>query len=120
MYWLGLDPLSAKEKEIGARPHFFKKDPHTPERFGHQMERVFWLLARVMVRGGHAVFQVGTSVIRGEVIDNAALIRNAAISHGFVLAAELSREIPLTRKAFNLNHSRIHSEELMVFRLESE
>jgi len=117
MYWLGLDPLAAKEKEIGARPHFFKKNPHTAEDFGHQMEQVFALLSKTLIPGGHASFQVGTSVIRGQVVDNAALIRRAAEKYGFSLVAELIREIPRGRTAFNLTHSRISKEELVVFRL---
>ena len=76
MYWLGMDPLSVKEQEIGARPHYFKRDPHTPEMFEDQMRTVFRLLSSTMVPGGHACFQVGSSVIRGRVLSlNPQIIR---------------------------------------------
>ena len=65
MYWLGMDPISVREREIGARPNYFKKNPHTAADFECQMGRVFALLARVVVPGGHACFQVGDSIIRG-------------------------------------------------------
>jgi site-specific DNA-methyltransferase (cytosine-N4-specific) len=43
MWWLGFDPLAVKEKEIGARAHFFKKNHHTAELFVEQMRTTFKL-----------------------------------------------------------------------------
>lgn len=119
MYWLGMDPIAVREKEIGARPHYFKRQPHTAADFGRQMGQVFELLSAVIVPGGHACFQVGSSIIRGELVDNAALLRRAAESRGFTVATEMQRSIPQGRKAFNPTHARIKSEDLLVFRLEN-
>lgn len=117
MYWLGMDPLAVKAAEIGARPHYFKKQPHTPADFQRQMDHVFGLLSDVLVSGGHACFQVGSSLIRGQEIDNAAIIKRAATSQRFSLVASMARAIPLCRKAFNPRHSRIREENVLVFRL---
>ena len=38
MYWLGMDPLAVKVREIGARAHFFKRNPHTADDFARQNE----------------------------------------------------------------------------------
>lgn len=116
MYWLGMDPLYVRENEIGARPHFFKKNPATADDFRLQMSAVFQLLRKVMVDGGYACFQVGNSKIHGRVIDNAELLRLAAAPFGFANIETLSREIPLTRKAFNPSHARIREERILVFR----
>ena len=51
MYWLGMDPIAVRESEIGARPHYFKKNHQTELDFEHQMGRCFWLLSRVMKPG---------------------------------------------------------------------
>lgn len=119
MYWLGMDPIAVREREIGARPHYFKRNPHTAADFERQMEKVFSLLAGVLVPGGHVCFQVGNSVIRGELIDNTAILRRAAELLGFRNVATLARGIPTQRKAFNPYHARIKAENILVFRLES-
>src|SRR5581483_2858175 len=48
MYWLGLeDPVSVRELEIGARPHYFKRNHQTEDDFERQMGTCFRLLAQV-------------------------------------------------------------------------
>lgn len=116
MYWLGMDPLHVRENEIGARPHFFKKNPATADDFRVQMAKVFRLLKGVVIEGGHACFQVGNSKIHGHVVDNGELLRRAAAPFGFCNTETVSREIPLTRKAFNPAHARIREERILVFR----
>ncbi len=116
MYWLGMDPIAVREKEIGARPHYFKANPQTAADFERQMERVFQLLRAVVVSGGHACFQVGSSVIRGELIDNAGIFERVATGTGFSLVESLAREIPKNRKAFNLKHARINEEGIRAAR----
>jgi len=120
MYWLGMDPIAVRESEIGARPHYFKRNPHTPADFARQMGVVFKLLAKVMVPGGHACFQVGNSIIHGEVIDNAEILRQAAKGYGFRVVAAMARDIPTRRKAFNPSHARIKEEDVLLFRLEQQ
>ncbi len=118
MYWLGMDPVKVRNQEIGARPHYFKRNPQTAEDFQRQMDQVWALLRRVLVPRGHACFQVGDSVIRGELIDNSAIIQRSAERHGFDLIVRMRREIPNNRKAFNPEHARIREEEVLVFRME--
>lgn len=117
MYWLGMDPIAVRDREIGARPHFFKgRKSHTPEHFLEQMSRVFLLLAAVMDERGAACFLIGRSIIRGETIDNLALLRAAGERHNFGLTETLERPIARTRKAFNLSHAGIESEHIAIFR----
>ena len=120
MYWLGMDPISVREREIGARPHYFKKNPHTAADFERQMGNVFRLLSSVMTRNGHVCFQIGSSIIRGKEIDNAMLLHNAARKNGFELATTMKRKIPNQKKSFNPSHARIKSETILVFRLEAQ
>src|SRR6185437_6981584 len=72
MYWLDHDPIAVREAEIGARPHYFKKNHQTEHDFERQMGDCFGLLARVMEPGSHACFVVGDSIIHGRLIDNAS------------------------------------------------
>jgi site-specific DNA-methyltransferase (cytosine-N4-specific) len=63
MYWMGMDPLAVRKSEIGARPHYFKKNHQTEHDFERQMSRCFWLFSRVMRPGRVVCFVVGRSII---------------------------------------------------------
>jgi site-specific DNA-methyltransferase (cytosine-N4-specific) len=115
MFWLGMDPLAVREAEIGARPHYFRKNPATEGDFERQLKQCFALLAQVMVSGGHACFLVGRSIIHGRVVDNATILKRAAAAQGFIIAGVASREIRRARKSFNPANSAIERESLLVF-----
>jgi len=119
MYWLGMDPLYVREREIGARPHFFRRNPQTEHDFADQMEKLFALLSKIVRAGGFCCFLVGRSVIHGRVIDNAHLLAKAAAVHGFSLTAHASRRIPRTRKAFNPVNGSIEQESIVVFQFDN-
>jgi site-specific DNA-methyltransferase (cytosine-N4-specific) len=114
MWWLGFDPLSVKEHEIGARSHFFKKDHHTPKDFENQMQKVFKLLSKICTPNSYACFVVGNSKIHGEIIDNTELLISAAVKENFELRTILPRNIPSNRKSFNLSNSRILTENIII------
>jgi site-specific DNA-methyltransferase (cytosine-N4-specific) len=120
MYWLGMDPIAVREKEIGARPHYFKKNHQTEEDFERQMERCFWLLSKVMIPNCYACFVVGRSIIHGRHIDNEALLERAARLHGFRKVGSVARKIARNRKSFNLSHGKINEEGIMIFLLEDK
>ena len=115
MYWLGFDPIAVREAEIGARPHFFKKNHHTAEDFERQMSGVFSLLNQTLRSSGVACFVVADSRIHGHIVDNVALLKHAASNNGFTLVSVVTRNIPSTRKAFNPAHARTSRESIAVF-----
>jgi hypothetical protein len=117
MYWLGMDPIAVRDAEIGARPHYFKKNHQTEHDFERQMETCFALLSKVMIPGSYACFVVGRSVIHGREIDNEALLERAAIHHGFRKVGLASRKIAMNRKSFNLSHATIAREGIVILRL---
>lgn len=114
MYWLGFDPLTVKNQEIGARAHFYKRKHHTPQDFVLQMTKTFNLIRDVLVPGGYACFVVGRSRIHGEHVDNAHIVKEAA--SGFDLVFSTERVIPTHRKSFNLSHANIRTETLLVMK----
>ena len=115
MYWLGEDPIAVRNAEIGARPHYFRRNPETPDDFRRQMSHCFGLFRQVTLPHAIVCMIIGRSVIKGEVIDNAELIRSAADDRGFQHLASASRRIPTTRKAFNPRHGTINTEAILVF-----
>jgi hypothetical protein len=116
MWWLHSDPVAVKEKEIGARAHFFKKNHHTADHFVRQMGTTFDLLKSVVVEGGYACFVVGRSRIHGTLIDNARIIEEAGRTRGFQRIFEVEREISRRKKSFNLSHANIKMETVLVLR----
>lgn len=115
MYWLGFDPLDVKQKEIGARAHFFKKNHHTEKDFQNQMQAVLELLNTCVVNNGHICIVVGRSKIHGKIIDNANIILEIGKTLGLKLVANLSRHIATSRRTFNLSHANIKTENILVF-----
>lgn len=118
MYWLGMNPISVREKEIGSRSHYFKKNFQTEIDFENQMRHCFWLISKVMMANAHACFVVGRSIIHGRYIDNEALLERAAAPHGFRKVGSVGRTIASNRKSFNLVHGKIKEERILVFTLE--
>lgn len=116
MWWLGFDPIAVKEREIGARAHFFKTNHHTPEDFVRQMTATFSLLHNVMVEGGYACFVVGRSKIHGAIIDNARVIEDAGAIFGFQRVFATERILSPNRKSFNLSHANIKTETVLVLK----
>ena len=114
MWWLGFDPLSVKEQEIGARAHFFKRAHHTEGQFWDQMRGTFALIDKVLVRHGYACFIIGRSKIHGRIVDNADIIQAVAAEYGFGAAARFDRVISSSRKSFNLSHANIKTETVLV------
>lgn len=114
MWWLGFDPLKVKEKEIGARAHFFKKNAHTEENFWHQMDGTFDLIDNVLVDKGYTAFVIGRSKIKGKIIDNADIIQDVASQHGYTETARIERVIASKSKSFNPSYGNIKTETVLV------
>jgi len=114
MWWLGYDPLAVRAQEIGARPHYFRKNHATFSGFRAQMGTVLRLLSAVLVDGGYACFIVGRSRIHGIDYDNAAMLSEEAAAVGLATVANIQRTIRAKRKSFNLSHARIKTEQVLV------
>ena len=116
MWWLGFDPIAVREREIGARAHYFRKNHATIDDFARQMESTLMLIQSALVPGGHVCIVIGRSRIHGRTSDNAGLITGLARKLDLTLIAKMERTIAPSRKSFNLSHARIKSEEVLVFR----
>lgn len=116
MYWLGMDPIAVKEREVGARAHFFKRDHHTADDFVRQISRVFAMLQAVLAPGGLACFVVGRSRIHGEIIDNAEIIEDVGRRTGFPRVFSAERVMAANRKSFNPSYGNNKTEAILVLR----
>ena len=116
MWWLGYDPISVRTFEIGARPHYQKKNGQTEKDFEKQMSQVFSLFDHVVTEGGHICIVIGRSIIKGREIDNAVMMSKIAKLNGYIPVAKIPREIASTRKSFNLSYGKITTEHIMIYR----
>ena len=119
MWWLGYDPISVRNEEIGARPHYQKKNGQTEDDFASQMDSVFQLFDTCVVENGNICIVIGRSIIKGRFINNAEIIIDIARNHGYALAADIEREISSSRKSFNLSYGKINTENILIFKKES-
>lgn len=106
MYWLDYDPIAVRANELGARPHYSRKNGLTEVDFAVQMRDVFREIARVLRAHAPVAVVIGDSVIGGRWIDNATLLADAVRDDGFKLVARAERLIHRTRSSFNNAHSR--------------
>ena len=117
MYWLGFDPIAVRAAELGARPHYCKRNGLTEDDFASQMSDVFAGLARCLKENAPVAVVIGDSTIRGRCVDNGALIERVAAEHHFQVEAQTIREIRAKRSSFNRAHSRGRaSEHVLLFR----
>lgn len=116
MWWLGYNPIDVREHEIGARPHYQKRNGQTEVDFYNQMASLFGLFNSVVLDGGHVCVVIGRSVIKGKEIDNAMLICDMAEKLNFNIVADIERTIAATKKSFNLKYGKIKTENILIFR----
>jgi site-specific DNA-methyltransferase (cytosine-N4-specific) len=82
--------------------------------FVQEFESILKWLADNLKRSGFACFVVGDSTIRGERVDNAALIERAGESAGFRRVLQLERTMQATKKAFNPAIGKIKTEKILI------
>lgn len=116
IYWLGFDANEVKQKEIGARAHYFKKNHQTIDDFINQMTKTLELISEVAVKNANICFVIGRSKIHGKIYDNSEILINISADLNLNLVKRIRRQISSTRKSFNLSHAKIKNEEILIFR----
>lgn len=119
MYWLGFDPVSVREKEIGARPHYSGPRGRSIEAFLGDIAESFRGVFTHLVRGAYVALIIGSKcTIRKTVFDLPTLVKQTLERLGYRCLGCTERSIPRTRKAFNPSIGSIESEALLIFRWE--
>ena len=114
MWWLGYDPISVKDQEIGARAHYFKKDYQTEEDFIVQMQQLFDFMNNMCAENAFICFVIGRSKIHGRIIENEILLEKIGKKSGLQHIITIERTIKSSRKSFNLSHARIKKEFIVI------
>lgn len=80
------------------RPKLSPRDAAIFSRYVADMQRSVAEVARVLVKGGRAVYVVGENTVRGTFIRNADVIETIALSCGLRLDERKSRALPANRR----------------------
>lgn len=116
MVWLGMDQPTFKREEIGSHRKYSSKSKNgaTAQTFRDEMSAIFVWLGTHLAVGRYACFVVGNSTIRGEKVNNADLIAEAARLAGFIEVGRLGRQMQSSKKSFNPYHGRIKTEDIVI------
>jgi DNA methylase len=116
MVWLGMDQRKFKREEIGSHRKYSARglSGATVETFRAEMHTIFAWLRTHLKTGSFACFVVGDSTIRGARVDNAELIAATGRLQGFTEVARPTRQMQITKKAFNPAIGKIKEEKILV------
>lgn len=114
LLWLGMDPLELKRQEIGAHAHYSKPNGLTEEDFHGDMRQVMITASRILKNGAFMAIVVGNSILHGRVIQNSALIADAAKGTGFAPVAQVTRNLNARKKSFNPAYGKINQEDILI------
>jgi excisionase family DNA binding protein len=92
MYWLGYDPSTLRKLEIGSHLNY-QRQGDAIETYRRDMRSCLQSIAKILKPGGPCAFVVGDSVFFGKVVDNAAVIVDAANELGFRCLSVVERRI---------------------------
>ena len=118
MEWLGFDQPRFKTEEIGSHRKYSAKGAKgaTAQTFMDEMAAVLCGVEQMLKPTKLCVVVVGDSIIRGEKIDNAAIIQRSGENAGLRHLVTLRRNIHSGKKAFNPAIGKIKQEHLVFLR----
>ena len=116
MYWLDMDPLELKKKEIGSHANYSKKNAFTEKNFIDDMTKAFFEISRVLKKNKYFCIVIGDSILKGKKIKNNVLLKDLSKQTPFRFVFELLRRIQLTKKSFNPKIGNIKNEHIVFFR----
>jgi len=101
MFWLDMDPIWSRSKEIGARPFYSGTGNLGPEDFASDMHKVLKNLTSVSKPSTLQVWVVGDGIIKGKPIYTSQVIANEAQELGWTILWQTSRAVQRKRSSFH-------------------
>ncbi|KKR91121.1 MAG: hypothetical protein UU67_C0050G0003 [Candidatus Daviesbacteria bacterium GW2011_GWB1_41_5] len=100
MFWLGLDPLWSREREIGARPFYSGTGRKDEFDFQNDLTSIFENLYDVTKPSAVQFWVIGDSIIKGRLIDNTKIVTNACETTGWKVVEKMQRIVDRKRSSF--------------------
>ena len=113
MFWLDMDPLWSRSKEIGARPFYSGTGKSGPDDFRRDMHAVLEQITRHAKSTTTQVWIMGDGVVKGRVVPTCQLVREEAIQLGWQVKVQLKRRVQRARSSFQ-GIGRLKDEDILV------
>lgn len=113
MFWLNMDPLWCRSKEIGARPFYSGSGKLNEFDFQKDVEKVMRRIYEVSHKETIQFWVVGDSIIKGKTIDNTKVISLACKKTGWKIIDKIERKLTRSRSSFQ-GIGRQNKEELVI------
>lgn len=114
LFWLGFDPRSLGEVEIGSHLRH-QRESTGFDQYLADLTSCFNVFHRVLKSGRYAALVIGNSVYNGDVFDTVANAESIATSIGFERVCRITRPLPEGRRSFKTGRRAVE-ESILVLR----
>lgn len=115
LFWLDMDPVEVKKSEIGAHlSHSY--DDNSVDRYFEDMKQCIEEFDRILSPGKYIAIVIGTSIVKGKLIDTVARLLEISESIGFAVPQVIQRSIPSGSKSFNPELARLKRESIIILK----
>lgn len=115
LFWLGFDPRSLGEIEIGSHLRH-QRNGTGFEEYTEDMAKVLQGCFTVLQPGKYAVFIVGDAQFRGKLFSTAKAIADVGRKSGFEVVGQIERPIHNTKRSFAAAGRRARTEHFVILR----
>jgi len=114
IHWINGSVEFARDTEIGSHDEFTKPGA-TPDQYFVDMDACFSEWSRVLPRGGRCVVVIGDAIVSKRPVRVADTFVELLSKHGIRIRKRWIRTLHSTKRAFNINNSRITHEHVLLF-----
>jgi site-specific DNA-methyltransferase (cytosine-N4-specific) len=115
IHWIGGSVEFSRDKEIGCHD-VFTRPRATPEKYFVDMEACFSEWQRITRKGGRCLIVIGDAIVSRQPVFVADIFVDLMKKLSFPLESRWIRELPTTKRSFNVTNSRINQEHVLLFR----
>lgn len=114
IHWINGSIELARDLEIGSHDEFTRSNAR-PDNYFSDMDACFSEWARVLKSGGCCLIVVGDAIVNKEPVFVGDRFVDLLKEHGIKLEKRWIRELHSTKRAFNVQNSRISHEHVLLF-----
>lgn len=114
LHWIGGDVDFARDMEIGSHDEFTRPNS-TPDSFFEDMNKCFSEWSRVLRYGGKCLVLIGDAIVNKQSVAVGDTFVDMMRSHDLPIEKRWIRTLHATKRAFNVDNSRITHEHVLLF-----
>ena len=115
LLWLGYDPVSFGNQEIGSHLKH-QRESNGFDNYFNDLVQSINIMHRILKNGRYAAIVIGDSIYKGNTYKTSKYIINYALKNGFDYAFSIERNIHKSKRSFNVSSRRIQKEDIVFLR----